>query len=250
MSSVRPVRVAAVGDVHAAEFTRASVETAFCDVASHADVLLLAGDLTAVGTPEEGAILARALRDIDVPKLAVLGNHDCHEDRAVELVEAVAEGGVRVLEREAVSLDVGGVSVGVVGLKGFVGGFPGSHLPDFGEPLLRRVYGETSADVEALDEGLRAVAGCDHRVVLLHYAPTDTTLAGEPVGIHVFLGNDRLGDPIAAHRPDLVVHGHAHAGTYEGRVRGEVPCFNVAQPLLGRPYVVFTLGAVEAPAAA
>ena len=238
----RPIRIAAVGDVHAAEFTRASVETAFCDLADHADLLLLAGDLTAVGTPEEGAILADALKDIDVPKLAVLGNHDWHEDRAQELVDSVAAGGIRVIERQAVRLDVAGTSLGVVGVKGFVGGFPGSHLPDFGEPLLRRVYRETSDDVTALDAGLREIASCEHRVVVLHYAPTDSTLAGEPLGIHAFLGNDRLAAPIAAHRPDLVVHGHAHAGTYEGSVDG-VPCFNVAQPLIGRPYAVFTLGA-------
>jgi Icc-related predicted phosphoesterase len=243
----QPIRVAAVGDVHAAEFTRATVETAFVELSDHADVLLLAGDLTAVGTPEEAAILAATLKDVDIPKIAVLGNHDWHEDRAREVVEAVAEGGIRVIERQAVRLDIDGCSVGVVGLKGFVGGFQGSHLPDFGEPLLRRVYRETSDDVEALDAGLREIAGCDRRIVLLHYAPTTTTLEGEPQGIHAFLGNDRLAVPIAEHRPDLVVHGHAHIGTYEGSVDG-VPCFNVAQPLLGQPYAVFSLGAVPAEA--
>ena len=37
---------------------------------------------------------------------------------------------------------------------------PGSHLPDFGEPLLRRLYEETTADVEAIDRGLKEVANC------------------------------------------------------------------------------------------
>jgi Icc-related predicted phosphoesterase len=235
-----PIRVAAVGDVHAAEFTRATIETAFCDVDADADVLLLAGDLTATGDPHEGELLAEALRPVNVPVLAVLGNHDWHADRTRELVAVLADAGVRVLEREAARLDVGGRTLGIAGAKGFVGGFPGSHLPDFGEPLLRRVYREATADVAGLDAALHALDGCDHRVVLLHYAPTDETLAGEPPGIHAFLGTDRLAGPLREHRPDLVLHGHAHAGTHAGDVDG-IPVFNVAAPMLPAPYVVFAL---------
>src|SRR5205814_3829643 len=119
-------------------------------------------------------------------------------------------------------------------------GFPGSHLPDFGEPLLRGVYRETSLEVEALHEGLRAVALCPIRIVLLHYAPTDTTIEGEAPGIWGFLGTDRLAAPIAEHEPDLVLHGHAHAGTFSGTV-GEVPVYNVSVPVIGRDYWLFEL---------
>jgi Icc-related predicted phosphoesterase len=130
--------------------------------------------------------------------------------------------------------------VGIVGLKGFVGGFAGSSLPDFGEPLLRQVHAAATTDVVALDSGLDAVAHCDVRVVLLHYAPTDATLAGEPVGIHAFLGNARMAAPIAEHRPDLVLHGHAHSGTFAGDIDG-VPVHNVAAQLLDGPVHVFEL---------
>ncbi len=130
--------------------------------------------------------------------------------------------------------------MGIVGLKGFVGGFPDSALPDFGEPLLRQVYAETTLDVEALDRELAAIADCEIRIVLLHYSPTQTTLEGEPRGIWAFLGSDRLGRPIADHRPDLVVHGHAHAGAFEGFV-GAVPVYNVATHVTGRDFWIFDL---------
>lgn len=234
------IRVAAVGDVHAAEFTRATVETAFCDLAEEADVLLVAGDLTAHGTPEEAAILGEALAATGVPAYAVLGNHDHHAERADEVNAAMEEHGVTMLERATATLTTDAGTLGVVGLKGFVGGFAGSHLPDFGEPLLRQVYRVTSEDVEALDAGLRELEGCDRRAVVMHYAPTASTLDGEPLGIHAFLGCDRFGAPLTEHKPDLVVHGHAHAGTYEGAI-GELPVYNVAQPLIGKAYAVFEL---------
>jgi Icc-related predicted phosphoesterase len=128
-----------------------------------------------------------------------------------------------------------------VGTKGFVGGFPDSALPDFGEPLLRKVYAETSAEVEALDQGLRAVARCPLRIVLLHYAPTATTLEGEPRGIFAFLGSDRLARPITEHTPDLVLHGHGHAGRFEGFI-GAVPVYNVSVPVMRRDFWIFELG--------
>ena len=120
--------------------------------------MLLAGDLTNHGEPEEAAVLADACAGLAVPVFAVLGNHDWHVDRRDELVEVLEAGRVRVLDREWASCEAGGLDVGIVGLKGFVGGFPGSHLPDFGEPLLRSVYRETSVDVGALDRGLRDVS--------------------------------------------------------------------------------------------
>lgn len=236
------IRIAAAGDVHCDERSRDRIERAFDGLAQRADMVLLAGDLTTHGRPEEAAVLADACRGLPVPVLAVLGNHDHHCGRGDELVAVLEEGGVRVLCREHAICEAGGIDVGIVGAKGFVGGFPGSHLPDFGEPLLRRVYAETSAEVEALDRGLREVAMCPLRVVLLHYSPTADTLQGEGPGIFAFLGSDRLGVPILEHEPDLVLHGHAHAGRFEGAV-GDVPVFNVSVQVMGRDFWVFELSA-------
>jgi uncharacterized protein len=234
------IRIAAAGDIHVGEANAEAIEAAFRALDGSVDMILLAGDLTTVGEPEQGRALAAACRPLTTPIFAVLGNHDWHAGRRDELVEILEEAGVRILDPGFATCCVGAVEVGIVGAKGFVGGFPGSHLPDFGEPSLRKVYAETGEEVRAIDEGLRAVAACPFRILLLHYAPTDETLRGEPEAIWAFLGSDRLAAPIVEHQPDLVLHGHAHAGTFEGSLGG-VPVFNVSVPVIGRDFWVFEL---------
>jgi Icc-related predicted phosphoesterase len=234
----RAVRIAAAGDIHCHEGNRDETAHAFATLEERADLVLLAGDLSTHGEPEQAEILAAAARDVDLPIFAVLGNHDWHVDRAPEFTQVLEDAGIRVLERDHATVCIGSVEIGIVGAKGFVGGFPGSHLPDFGEPLLREVYAEGTRDVEALDAGLRAVAHCAVRVVLLHYAPTEQTLQGEPQTIWTMLGSDRLAAPIATHEPDLVLHGHAHAGRFEGAI-GTVPVYNVSVPVMERDFWVF-----------
>lgn len=234
------LRIAAAGDVHCSESCRPEMAEAMAALEGTADLVLLAGDLTTHGEPEQGAALADACAPLPMPVIAVLGNHDWHADRRDELVTALESGGIQVLDRDWTVCSAGGLDVGIVGVKGFVGGFPGSHLPDFGEPLLRRVYRETSAEVDALDRGLREIALCPTRIVLLHYAPTEETIVGEQPGIWALLGTDRLAAPIAEHEPDLVLHGHAHSGIFSGRI-GEVPVYNVSVPVIGRDFWLFEL---------
>src|SRR2546423_9010664 len=243
-----PIRVAAAGDVHGRDANVDQLKRAFGDLSGKADLVLIAGDLTTHGDPAQGRLFAAACADVEIPVVAVLGNHDWHFDRADEVRREVEDGGAIVLERDTTVLDVDGQEVGIVGLKGFVGGFTGSNLPDFGEPLLRQVYAETSADVDALDQGLRAISMCPYRIVLLHYAPTSETLVGEPEGIWTYLGTERLAAPILEHAPDLVLHGHAHAGTFEGRI-GESPVYNVSVPVMGRDFWIFELSQPRRPTA-
>ncbi len=245
----RPVRIAAVGDVHCRESQRAEIATAFATVAEDVDLILLAGDLTTHGEPEQAQILADACRPLQTPVFTVLGNHDWHVNRAHEVVEVLREAGIVVLERDHAIVEVGGIEVGIAGLKGFVGGFDGFRIPDFGEPLLRALYDDTSADVEALDRALREIALCALRIVLLHYAPVAATLEGEPREIWAMLGSDRLAAPIAEHRPHIVLHGHAHAGSFAGAV-GDVPVYNVSAPVIGRDFCVFELSGAGAASAA
>jgi Icc-related predicted phosphoesterase len=234
------IRIAAAGDVHASEATRERVMDAFDRVAVEADVVLLAGDLTTTGEPEQAAVLADACRGLEIPVFAVLGNHDCHAGRADDIKAVLEEAGVNMLERNWRTCTIAGVELGVVGTKGFVGGFPGSVLPDFGEALLRQVYADTTAEAEAIARGLQEIVHCDLRVVLLHYAPVEATIMGEPEGIHVMLGSDRLATPIAEYGADLVLHGHAHAGTFEGCI-GKIPVYNVAVHVTGRDFWIFDL---------
>jgi uncharacterized protein len=245
----RPIRFAAAGDIHCSEENHAELRRAFASIEGRVDLVLLAGDLTTYGEPEQADLLAEICRPLRVPVYAVLGNHDWHCDQAAQLVGVLADAGVRVLERSWATTEVDGRSIGIAGTKGFVGGFPDSQLPDFGEPVLRQVYAETTAEVEALAAGLEAIAACDYRIALLHYSPTLTTLGGEPRGIWPFLGTDRLAAPLLEHPPDVVLHGHTHAGSFEGRV-GEVPVFNVALPILASDFFVFELDGASVRAAA
>ncbi|HEX8752958.1 MAG TPA: metallophosphoesterase [Solirubrobacterales bacterium] len=240
MASSERIRIAAGGDVHCREANREAVAADFAAVAEEADLILLAGDLTSHGTVAEAEILRDAVAGLEPPVLAVLGNHDWHAGEAEGIAACLRECGVEVLEGGAAVRQLDGVEVGVVGTKGFVGGFAPHHLPDFGEPSLRGLYAETEAEVAALDAGLREVATCPVRVVLLHYAPIEATLEGEPREIFAFLGSDRLAAPLLEHGPDLVLHGHAHAGAPEGSI-GEVPVYNVSQPVLGEAFRTFEL---------
>ena len=237
----RRIRIAAAGDVHASEAHRDRIERAFESVTADVELVLLAGDLTTHGEPEQAQVLADACRRLDgTPVYAVLGNHDHHEAKADQIARVLRDAGVVVLEREAAVHPLGELEIGIVGAKGFVGGFPGSSLPDFGEPLLRRVYAETTDEACAIERGLQEISHCALRIVLLHYAPTVETLEGEPVGIHAFLGSARLATPIAEYQPDLVLHGHAHAGSFRGTI-GDTPVYNVAVHVTGKDFWVFDL---------
>jgi Icc-related predicted phosphoesterase len=234
------IRIAAAGDVHASEATRDRDPAAFERAADEADVVLLAGDLTTTGEPEQAAVLADACRDLPIPVFTVLGNHDFHAGRVSDIRALLEEANVHVLDRNWRTCEIAGVHLGVVGTKGFVGGFPGSVLPDFGETLLRDVYAETTREADAIARGLQEIVHCDLRVVLLHYAPIEATIVGEPEGIHVMLGSDRLATPIAEYGADLVLHGHAHAGAFESCI-GDIPVYNVAVHVTGRNFWIVEL---------
>jgi Icc-related predicted phosphoesterase len=236
---VRQLRVAAVGDLHASDEHREHLERAFASV-EDVDLVLLAGDLTTHGLVEEASVLAAACERASAPVAAVLGNHDHHSGLQDEIGAVLERSGVVVLDGGHVVLELAGMQVGVVGAKGFVGGFPGAEIADFGERLLREVYAQTTREVEALETGLAAIAGCERRLGLLHDAPTVDTIVGEPEGIWAFLGSGRLAAPIGAHRPDVVLHGHAHHGRPSGTI-GTVPVHNVARQVVGSDFLVLAL---------
>src|SRR3712207_1833455 len=96
----RPLRIAAAGDVHCDEANRDHWIEAFARVGGEADLILLAGDLTTHGEPEQVAVLADAVRPLDLPVVAVLGNHDLHVNRPAELIAVLEEAGATVLDRD------------------------------------------------------------------------------------------------------------------------------------------------------
>jgi Icc-related predicted phosphoesterase len=235
------IRIAAAGDVHAGTDSAGKLRPCFEDLQEQADLLLIAGDLTRRGHPQEAEVLAAELAGAGVPVVAVLGNHDYHLDREDEVTAILTTAGMRVLEGEATVVEAGGARIGVAGTKGFGGGFAGKCGSDFGEPEMKAFVRHTKGLAGNLEEALRSLEPerPDLRVALLHYSPVEATLEGEPPEIWPFLGSYLFAEAVDRAGADLVLHGHAHRGSERGETAGGVPVRNVAWPVTGRPYTVF-----------
>jgi Icc-related predicted phosphoesterase len=232
------IRIAAVGDVHLGADARGRMRPALEKVGEHADVLLLAGDLTRHGTLDEAQVVADEFADLPVPVVAVLGNHDHHDDKPIEVAKLLSDSGLHVLEGNSVVFDVGDQTLGVAGVKGFGGGFAGKCGSMFGEREMKSFISHTIDVSEQLRSALSSF-DADVRVALTHYAPVPDTLRGEPPEIYPFLGSYLLGEAIDATDTDLAVHGHAHFGTEHGMTPGGVRVRNVAQPIIRQAYTVY-----------
>jgi Icc-related predicted phosphoesterase len=234
------IRIAAVGDVHVDEDVVGRFRPALEHIADHADVLLLAGDLTRHGTESEARCVATEFGGLSVPVVTVLGNHDYHCDQVPQVVTVLEDAGITVLEGNSKVIDCAGGRLGIAGAKGFGGGFAGRCASEFGEPEMKAFVRTTNAIADRLGETLRAM-DCDARVALTHYAPVPDTLAGEPPEIYPFLGSYLLGQAIDSAPTALALHGHAHAGTERGTTPGGVRVRNVAHPVIRQAYSVFHL---------
>jgi Icc-related predicted phosphoesterase len=232
------IRVAAVGDLHIGRDACARWRDALKPVSDEADLLLLAGDLTRIGSHEEAVAVAAALELVSIPIVAVLGNHDYHGGCEAEICRILAGRGVRVLEGATACLDVGSVRIGIAGSKGFGGGFANACGSDFGEPEMKAFIRHTAALSGRLRRALASL-DVDLRVALLHYSPIPTTLEGEQLQIYPFLGSYLLGEAVDAAGADLVVHGHAHSGSEKGVTPGGAIVRNVAQPVIHSAYRVY-----------
>lgn len=243
------VRFAAVGDLHCRKESAGTLREFFAQASLAADALLLCGDLTDYGLPEEARVLAEELAVVKVPIVAVLGNHDYESGVHADVVEILTAGGVRVLDGEACEIH----GVGIAGAKGFCGGFGRGSLGPWGEVAIKQFVNEAIQEALKLESAL-AKLRTPQRIALLHYAPIAGTVEGEPPEIYPFLGSSRLEDPLVRYPVAAVVHGHAHRGTPEGRTVNGVPVYNVAKPLLMRtwpdrpPFRILELARPQEPA--
>jgi Icc-related predicted phosphoesterase len=239
------IRVAAVGDIHMGPDSQGLLRPAFDTLPDCADLLLLAGDLTRHGTPEEARVVAQEVRGLPVPVVAVLGNHDHHDEQPEKVTAILQDADVTVLEGEGTIVECDGRRVGIAGTKGFCGGFVGRSAGEFGEPLMKEFVRYTRRSADRLRTALEELdrEGCDVRVALTHFSPVADTLAGEPPEIYPFLGSYLLAEAIDTAGADLSVHGHAHMGTEHGMTAGGVRVRNVAQPVIRRAFNVYQLHA-------
>jgi Icc-related predicted phosphoesterase len=244
-----PVRVAAVGDLHCTKASQGALQPIFVAASASADVLLLCGDLTDYGLPDEARVLARELATaLRIPAVAVLGNHDYESGQHEEVVKILQDAGVVILDGDG--CEVGGLGIG--GVKGLGGGFGERALQPWGEDIMKRFVRETVDEALKLESALARLR-TSRRVAILHYSPIQGTVEGEAPELYPFLGSSRLEEPLNRYPVDLVFHGHAHRGRPEARTRSGVPVYNVCLSLLrdldpNRPPLrIVELAAVAAP---
>lgn len=221
------MRIAATADLHFAPANQAALRDELNKVREEADVLVLAGDLTNYGQPEEMEPLLNTLVRLRVPTIAVLGNHDYESGNEQELMKMMSAAGIKVLDGSGYERD----GVGFAGTKGFVGGFGRGMLTPFGEPEIKTFVRASIDEALKLERGLSQLR-TRKRVVVLHYAPIASTVRGEDPEILAFMGTSRLAEVIDRHGADLVLHGHAHHGALEGKTLAGIPVRNVAISLL------------------
>jgi Icc-related predicted phosphoesterase len=221
------MRIAATADLHFTPARQSVLHEQFSQLREEADVLVLAGDLTNYGLPEEMTLLLNVVVRSRVPTIAVMGNHDYESGKQAELAQMMSGAGIKVLDGTAYERD----GVGFAGTKGFVGGFGRGALTAFGEPEIKE-FVKASIDEALKLERAMSQLRTQKRVVVLHYSPIVGTVIGEAPEIFPFLGTSRLAEVVDRHGADLVFHGHAHNGQLEGKTAGGVPVHNVATTLL------------------
>jgi Icc-related predicted phosphoesterase len=227
------IRLAAIADLHCPRTPPDIWQSVFSRVTQDADVLLLGGDLTDHGRPEEAHLLAQALTAaaVTIPVIAVLGNHDYEAGQPEEVNQILSAAGVHMLDGDICEIQ----GIGFAGVKGFGGGFGQASLQPWGENAIKQFVEEAVGEAMKLESAL-AKLRTPQRIALLHYAPIRDTVTGESTEIFPFLGSSRLEEPLNRYAVTAAFHGHAHQGSLEGRTTGGTAVYNVAAPLLQKVF--------------
>lgn len=239
------VRLAAMSDIHVSKTGQGALASIFAQVSERGDLLVMCGDLTDYGLPEEARVLARDIGTaLRVPCVTVLGNHDFEAGKQDEVRQILTDAGVTVLDGDSCELQ----GIGFAGVKGFCGGFGRGALGPWGEEIIKSFVREAVNEAFKLESALARLRTA-HRVALLHYSPVRSTVEGEPPEIFPYLGSSRLEEPLARYPVTAVIHGHAHNGCLEGHTASGTPVYNVSMPLLKKcwpeqpPFRVIEVGA-------
>jgi Icc-related predicted phosphoesterase len=233
------MRLAAVADIHLRDEDHEENVRRFSAVNELADALVIAGDFTNHGTPDEMRTCLAVLEHVHIPILAVLGNHDHENGHQDELAGMLRLAGVHLLDGQCFVVG----DMGFAGTKGFCGGFAPYELMPFGEVAIKTFVEIAEREAIKLDYGL-AQLHTPVKIAITHYAPIRETVVGEPEPIFPFLGSSRLERALDRHKPALAVHGHAHHGTFSAEARCGVRVCNVALSVLRErgeehPFAIF-----------
>lgn len=239
--AIRPVRIAAIGDLHVRTEMPAAVVEGLEAIGDAVDILIIAGDLTENGRLPEIAIASEFLAKIDTIKIAVLGNHDRRGFKRVAFRNYLDRAGIILLDGDArVFRLADGRVIGIAGAGGYGGGFWPEEQPDILHARISKAVGvRARRESERLRNAISVLNGdgIDLRLVVLHYAPTVSTLGDEPLLKYWMLGNSLLGKAIDESDIDLVIHGHAHLGNQVGQTPAGTPVRNVAASVTGGPVI-------------
>lgn len=233
------MRIAATADLHFSPQNYDRIREQMNRVRDDADLLVIAGDLTNYGRPQEMESLLNALVRLRVPIVAVLGNHDYESGQHEQLMQMMTAEGIKVLDGTGYERE----GVGFAGTKGFLGGFGRGILTAFGEPEVK-TFVQASVDEALKLERALSQLRTEKRVIVIHYAPIGDTIKGEPPEIFPYLGNSRFAEVADRHGANLILHGHAHHGSPDGKTTAGIPVHNVALHILQQqnppvPYRVF-----------
>lgn len=105
MPDGREVRVAVVGDLHFDGSARGALRGLFAAAQREADILAIVGDLTTHGEPQQASAFVEELEGIEMPTVAVLGNHDHEAGEADAVCQILRKRGIRVLNGENVVIE-------------------------------------------------------------------------------------------------------------------------------------------------
>jgi len=233
--------LAACGYLHYGRSSQGQLQALFAQISGAADILVLCGDLTDFGLPEEAALLAKDLAHVKLPTVGVLGNHDYEAGKQDDIRRVLQDAGVVILDGDTTEIH----GVGFAGTKGFAGGFGRGTLGPWGEETVKRFVHEAVNEALKLETAMARLR-TPHKIAILHYAPVRGTVEGEPLEILPFLGTSRLEEPINRYDIAAVFHGHAHNGQPRGVTATNTPVYNAALPLLRRltpeqPFCTLTL---------
>lgn len=224
------IRVACVSDVHAPKNFEVFKEALKKLEAEEIDLFLFAGDMIYKGKIDEIQKILALLESISIkfPIYACFGNEEF--DQLYDQLRKISEGKIVYLNDEAAIIQRKEYKIGIIGTKGSLAEPTSWQIKNI--PKIREQYINRVSSIEKL-VSFQFTKEVNLRILLMHYAPTYLTLAGENKMFY-----SRLGDPSyekiilnPSFKFDVVFHGHAHNGLKFVLLKNTVPIYNVAIPL-------------------